>query len=241
MMILAADTGTSILGVAVCDENRILAETTVFCGRAHSERFLETMDWVLRESGATLGDIDLLAIGIGPGSFTGLRVGAAAMKGLALGYSLPLMGVPSLDAMARLAVFGNATVMPLLDAKMSEVFGAIYTFNNGIRTKHTPDMVCPIEKLLGQLDAIESHGGVYVLGDGATRYAEAIRTRVPEAVFLPPPCNIPRASAIAYEAAERLAAGAPADAASVAPVYLRKSQAEEAREAHARSGSKATH
>ena len=84
MLILAADTSTQVLSVAIADETRLLAETYVDCGRAHNERLLRTIDWVLSEAGVRQSDVEAFAVSIGPGSFTGLRIGVAALKGLAL-------------------------------------------------------------------------------------------------------------------------------------------------------------
>jgi tRNA threonylcarbamoyladenosine biosynthesis protein TsaB len=220
MKTLAADTTTSINTVALCDGDRVLAETFVDCGRKHSERLIATVDWLLKEAGVTLDDVQALAISIGPGSFTGLRVGAAAWKGLAFAKNLPLVAVPTLDAMTRLSIFRNAVVCPLIDAKMGEVFGAVYQFTDGVRAKSCPDRVCPVEDILEGLA-----GEVLFLGDGSIRYRERIEARVPGAIFAPSNCSLPRASAVAVEAAHLMAHGANTDPALAAPIYLREAQA----------------
>ncbi len=225
MKILAADTSTSVNTVALCDDGRVLSETVVECGRAHAERLLSTVDWVLAEAGLALKDVDALAISKGPGSFTGLRVGVATWKGLALGAGLPLVGVPTLDALARVPALYTGTICPVLDAKMGEVFCAVYRYEGGVRSKVAADRVCPVELLLNELDGI-----VHFLGDGAQRYWSAIAERLPEAHLVSGGAGLPRASAVAEEAVALLKTGAESDAAAVAPVYLRKSQAEEARE-----------
>jgi len=224
MLILAADTSTSINTVALWDDGRLRAETTAECGRAHSERLLATVDWVLHEAGCTLPDIDLLAISIGPGSFTGLRVGAATWKGLALAAGKPLAGVPTLDAMTRLSHFEDAAVCPLLDARMAEIFGACYRFTSGVREKIVPDSVCPVERLVDQAPA-----NTLFYGNGAELYKARILAQRPQARFMEPALSVPRATAVAAEAAAMVAAGADTDAGRVAPIYLRKSQAEENR------------
>lgn len=221
MILLAADTATSYLTIAVCDAHHVLAESTVQCGRAHSERLVESARAVLDQCGHTLESIDALAISIGPGSFTGVRVGVATWKGLAFGARKPLVGVPTLDAMTRLSSFQNATVCPLLDARMHEVFGAVYRYRDGVREKLAPDRVCPVEMLLDETDA-----STVFLGDGAALYRERILLRHPNAVFAAPPCDRPRGAAVAFEAMAMLEAGACSDPALVTPVYLRQSQAE---------------
>lgn len=221
MKILSADTATTILTVAVSEGEQVLAETVLRADRKHSERLLDTAHWVLSECGLTLDAVEALAISTGPGSFTGLRVGVSAWKGLALGADLPLVAVPTLDAMTRLGVSGDGLVCPLLDAKMGEVFGAVYRFEGGVRTKLAEDRVCPVEKLLEELD-----GSVLFVGDGAALYRERIKALIPGASFASSPCDFPRASAVALEAAFLLAQGVSTDPDSVSPVYLRKSQAE---------------
>lgn len=224
MRILAADTSTSIITVAVFEDDVILAESTVECGRAHSERLLATVDWVIREASVTLRDVDLLAISIGPGSFTGVRIGIATWKGLALGTGKPLAGVPTLDAMSRLPGCEDGCVCPLLDARMGEVFGAVYRFRSGAREKIVADSVCPVERLLE-----EAPETALFVGNGAGLYRDRILARRPCAVFAGPLHSTPRASAIAMEAAALVAHGCETDPGKVVPIYLRKSQAEENR------------
>jgi tRNA threonylcarbamoyladenosine biosynthesis protein TsaB len=248
MKILAADTSTSINTVAVCDDGRVLAEIIVECGRSHSERLIDTVDWVLAEAGLKIEDMDALAISVGPGSFTGVRVGVATWKGLALGARLPLTPVPTLDAMTRLGVFREGLVCPLLDARMREVFGAVYRFTNGRREKLTPDRVCPVDLLLDHIDTVcqqfvsvrqtvtnslspfdklwTNCGDAIFLGNGAELYRERILERRPGAAFASAICSVPRASAVAAEARALIEQGVCTDAALVSPVYLRKSQAE---------------
>ncbi len=174
-------------------------------------------------------DVDCLAVSIGPGSFTGLRVGAAAWKGLAFALRLPLASVPTLDAMSRLNTVMNGLVIPMIDARMDEVFGAVYRFVDGRREKITPDRVCRVEELLS--DALAHTGALLVLGDGAWRYRDRIRRCVPHAHFADGPQGIPCATAVAQEAAALLRVDVDTDPAKAAPRYLRASQAEQARAA----------
>jgi len=225
MKILAADTSTDILTVGVCASGETLAHTVVRCGRAHSERLLETTQWVLREAGLALHELDALAIAHGPGSFTGLRIGVAAWKGLALGAGLPLVAVPTLDAMARTAVGVRGLLCVALDAKMGEVFGAWFEASPAGLARLGPDRVCPMETLVENAPA-----GAAYLGDGVTRYAEAVRVHDATAWLLSETAAGPRAWAVACEGQALLEAGANSDAALVSPVYLRKSQAELNRE-----------
>lgn len=222
MLILAADTSSPVLSVALADDSRLLAETYVECGRAHSERLLATVDWVMTEAGRSLQDVEAYAVSVGPGSFTGLRIGVAALKGLALAQARPLIGIPTLPVLARAAGMRDGSVCPLLDARMKEVFGAVYSYTLGNRSEVVPMQAVPIESILQQAPP-----ETLFIGAGAHEYADAIRATYPDAAFGHSGLNHPRAAAVAAEAIAALAAGAESDAASVAPIYLRGSQAEE--------------
>ena len=224
MQLLAVDTATSILSVAICDQDSLIAEATLECDRRHTERLLATIDWILSESSLRLSDVDALAVSVGPGSFTGLRVGLAAMKGLAIGAHLPLVGVPTLDAMARTPGISDGIVCPVLDAKMGEVFAAAYESCGDSLTLCSPVRVCSIQDFLSAATEKATY-----LGDGALLYRAEIERLRPGSTVLGPLFRNPRASAVALEAFKLLQLGVPTDPDTVVPVYLRVSQAEQAR------------
>ncbi|HOF41849.1 MAG TPA: tRNA (adenosine(37)-N6)-threonylcarbamoyltransferase complex dimerization subunit type 1 TsaB [Candidatus Hydrogenedentes bacterium] len=227
MIIVAGDTSTRTNTVAVCNDDLILAETVVDCGRTHAERLLDTITWALDEAGVPLTEVNVLAISTGPGSFTGLRVGLAAWKGLAFGLGIPLVGVPTLAAMSRLPGMDNGVCCPMLDARMGEVFAAAYRFESGARSPVLADCVAPVEKVA---EALRAYGSVTLFGDGTGVYDARIRASLPGCRMLPRMFWAPRASAVAAEARDMLQAGWNTEAADVRPVYLRKSQAEQNRE-----------
>ncbi len=220
MKLLAADTSTSLLSLAVCEGTHVLAEYCGECGRRHSERMLEATEFLLDQAGLRFADIDCLAVTIGPGSFTGLRIGVSTWKGLAQGLSLPLVTVPTLDALVRSHGFSDGPVCAALDAKMNEVFGAWFEFESGPPMRLGGDQVCSMEALLADAPARP-----VFIGDGAVRYSDVIREALPDARILPASFGV-RGAGIAQAAAERLEAGAETDPAAASPVYLRLSQAE---------------
>lgn len=230
--VLAVDTSTGWCAVGVCRAEgppsspsvRICSEVVVDGKRLHAERLFSLIDHVLSDSGVTLEHLSLLAVATGPGSFTGLRIGASAMQGLALARSLPLVGVPTLDALAHAAPPVDGLVVPLLDARMGEVFGAFYRVTPDGLEKVGGDRVAPVAGLLGEMPG--TGGAVVFIGDGADRYSAEIRAALPDARLAPPPGNTPRAAFVALEGVRRQAAGAPTDPALAVPVYLRKAQAE---------------
>lgn len=230
MIILAADTSTPFLSVALCDFTdtnssiRVIAESTTHADRKHCERLLETMDRLLGDAAMTLSDVELLAISRGPGSFTGLRVGLATWKGLALGSGIPLIGVSTLDAMTHSISMDEGTLCVLLDARMDEIFGAVYRYHNGARSQILPEEVGPVETMFAHCEE-----RTVFLGDGATRYREELRAWRADASIAEDSLHAPQASGVAAEAGARAAKGCTDEATSLAPVYLRRSQAEEAR------------
>ena len=228
-IILAADTSTTSNSVALCRDTIVLAEATVQGGRRHSERLIPTIDWLLGETGLGLSDIDLLAVSIGPGSFTGLRIGAATWKGLALANHLPLIGVPTLDAMTRLSAFPPSGYLAVvLDARMKEVFAAVYRYEKGLRQTVVEACVCPPNTLIARLETLPDFAtsDLGLVGDGAVLYRDIFLGQWPDATIADPGLGVPRASAVAQEALALRAAGVSEDGAQVEPVYLRKSQAE---------------
>jgi len=225
MLVIAADSSTSFLSVAVCRDGEVLSETTERAERAHAERIVSTIDRLLEAAGVALSDADLLAVGHGPGSFTGLRIGVSTMKGLALGAGRPLIGVGTLDAMAAAASAERATLCPMLDARMDEVFGAAYRYEHGERIVLSEPTVQSPERVVHDMD-----GPVVCFGEGAGLYESRLRALRPDIRVAHDLPESPPATEIAREACRLHTANALADANLVRPVYLRKSQPERLRD-----------
>ena len=223
MKLLAADTGTAYGALAICDGDSILAERCDLLERAHAEKILIVTDELLKSAGISIHDIDALAIAHGPGSFTGLRIGVSTWKGLALGANKPLVGVSSLDAMALIHPREGMTVCPMLDARMGEVYAAAYQWREGVRQRIRDPFVGPVEKFLHELP-----GPILAYGEGADVFADALRSARDDIEIIEG--VTPSGPAVAQEALALLEAGHEADAGMVAPAYLRKSQAELAKE-----------
>lgn len=230
MYVLGVDTSTDALSAAVCDDGaQPRAEFTFDAGRTHAERLMETIDQVARGAGITLRDLGLLAIAHGPGSFTGVRIGVSTLKGLALGMNVPLVGVSTLRAMAHLAPTDAPHVCVMLDARINEVYAAVYRRTPDGWSEIVREQVCAIETMLAQApsDAV-------IVGDGAWRYETRLRAVAPQARVLSLEASRPSGAAVAREGLAAFRAGDPGDAARVQPVYLRQSQPEEARRAAAK-------
>jgi tRNA threonylcarbamoyladenosine biosynthesis protein TsaB len=126
MRVLALETSTLAGGVALCEDGRVVGLSVLNVALTHSERLMSMVDRLLEDCRWTLGQVQGLAVSIGPGSFTGLRVGAATVKGLSLALGLPVAAVPTLDALAANLPFADALVCPLLDARKGEVYVCRY-------------------------------------------------------------------------------------------------------------------
>jgi tRNA threonylcarbamoyladenosine biosynthesis protein TsaB len=228
--ILAVETSTLTGGTALLEGDTVVAECRLSLAVTHSERLLPAVDHVLQASGLRLADVDALAVSVGPGSFTGLRIGLSTMKGLAFATGKPLCGIPTLDALAWGLPFAESPVCPILDAKKGEVYCALYRTAGGRLERLWDYRVVAPEALAAAL-AQEQPGPVVFLGDGATPFAPVLRRLLGDAArFAPPAQRLPSAVTVADLARAALERGESMDPAALAPLYLRRSEAELGRE-----------
>lgn len=228
--VLAFDTSATVTSVAVCDGSRVLAEDDSVSGDRHAELLLPRVQRCLAQSGLTLGDIDLIGVGIGPGSFTGVRVGVATAKGFGLSLQKPVCGVVSLAALAQAAAGAAARdgewLAPLLDAFKGEVFGALYRVTpQGVLLELEPFHAAPAAALARISAAVGSHP-LTLFGAGLRRYAAEFGELPPDARLLEPAFDIPRARFVAGLAEQALARAEVVELAQLAPLYLRDSDAQ---------------
>ena len=225
MMILALETATIAGSVAIVDDNKgLIGEVRVDVKVAHSERLMPSIEWLLNASGLSMNDIDAFAVSIGPGSFTGLRIGLSTAKGLAFSTGKPLVPVKTLDAFARTLVYSSYTVCPMLDARKNEVYAGLYKWEGDLCKNIMPGTAIAPEDLLNK---IKDKGPFLLTGDGTIKYHELIKKMLKkDAVFAPSYRMSPSASTVAEIAFETLAEGDLPDPVSIIPFYIRKSEAE---------------
>ena len=204
-------------GVALLRGEELLAERA--CSHPAAETLLPAIAALLAERGLALAQVDAFAISIGPGSFTGLRVGLATLKGLAFGTPRPAVAVPTLAALACDAPEGEGPVVAALDARRGEVYAAAFDAS-GAPLAWLPEGVYRASSLCAALRA-----PCRVVGDGAAIVADAGRAAFGSAVSLEPAC-VPRAAAVGRLGLRALASGAGADPASLVPRYVRRAEAE---------------
>lgn len=233
MRILALDTATAACTVAVADGEDLLAELTLQVPRAHSTRLMPLVAQALEESGIAPSDLDLIAVGIGPGSFTGLRIGLATAKGLAFTLGIPCVGVSTLRALAYGTGAAVGLVVSMLDAKRGQVYAGIYAAGGrevGRWDELLPPSHLSVDELAERVRTVQAARGsvgqpVTLCGDAARRYADALELG-DAAQVAPPGALLPRAWAVARVGEAQAQRGEQVEPDALAPLYLRRSEAE---------------
>lgn len=223
MKILAIETATIAGSIAVHDDKAgLIAEVRVDVKVAHAERLMPSIEWLLKTSCVSIHDIDAFAVSIGPGSFTGLRIGLSTAKGFSYATGKPVVPVPTLDAFARTLPFCSYMICPLFDARKNELYAALYKWEGDVCRKVLPETAISPAELMKQI-----HERTVFMGEGAALYKEVISgTLRDNAVFAPASRMSPAASAVAEIAEEKLKQGIVADTVSLTPFYIRRSEAE---------------
>ncbi|MBM4319143.1 MAG: tRNA (adenosine(37)-N6)-threonylcarbamoyltransferase complex dimerization subunit type 1 TsaB [Deltaproteobacteria bacterium] len=220
--VLALETSTTLGGLALLEEDEVRAKLVIRTGGAHSRRLLPLLEELLDQEGLKPHDLHLLVASLGPGSFTGLRVGMATIKGLALAASLPVAGASSLATLAHAAAPCNGLVAPTLDARKGEVYAALYRFHRGQRQTVLAEAVVPPESWAQRVAAAAGGEPVLWLGSGARLYREALAPCSPAGSWLlGAEFESPDPAHLALLGRERALAEGPADLATLEPNYLR--------------------
>lgn len=220
-MLLAIDTSSLVLSCAAMEEGRLAAEWTVQRRLTHSEQLVPHMDALLKEAGIAKADITAVACAIGPGSFTGLRIGLATAKMMARVWDVPLIGVDTLEGLAWNMAGAEAFILPMEDAQRGNVYAALYGAF-GQMWLERPAKAAPAEAVIREAAA---HGGpVIAVGEGADMYEELLTGA---GIRLAPPHNrCCRAGSVAAAAWAKWKRGETADPMTLVPNYIRRSEAE---------------
>ena len=223
MLILAFETSAKAASAALLRDGILLGESYQNTGLTHSQTLMVMAQDLLKQCGLAVGDVTHVAVAEGPGSFTGIRIGVAAAKGLSWGGRLPLCGVSTLEAMAVGLGAYEGTVCPVMDARRSQVYNALFRAEGGKLTRIAPDRAISLEDLGKELSALP--GPVFLVGDGSYVAHKALPCTV-----LPQEHRLhQRAAGVALAAEEKIRRGESCDGAALAPNYLRLSQAERER------------
>lgn len=231
MKILAFDASSLVASVAVLEDDIVIAEYTTNFKKTHSQTLLPMLAELQEMIQLDLQEIDALAISGGPGSFTGLRIGSATVKGLGLALDKPIVSVPTVDAMAYGMYGSKAWVCPMMDARRNQVYTGLYSFEQNNMKIQVAQCACSIEEIIEKINSANQE--VVFLGDGVPVQKETIErlTKVPYS-FAPAHMNRQRAASVGALAMEYYKEGKVQSAWEHAPEYLRLSQAERERLEH---------
>jgi len=224
LLILAFETSAKAASVALHDGKVLLGESYQNTGLTHSQTLMVMAEDLLKQCGKTAGDVTAVAVAEGPGSFTGVRIGVAAAKGFAWGGQLPCYGISTLEAMAASLGIYSGYVCPVMDARRSQVYNALFHVNRGQRERIREDRAISLQELGEELQNLTDP--IFLVGDGSVLCYNSLLERVPGLVLPPEHRRHQRAVGVALLAAEKITAGETGDGASLTPNYLRLSQAE---------------
>ncbi|WP_366922915.1 tRNA (adenosine(37)-N6)-threonylcarbamoyltransferase complex dimerization subunit type 1 TsaB [Metallumcola ferriviriculae] len=221
-MILALETATAVASVAVIDKGKLIGEFFTNTSKNHSQSLMPLVDSLLRFVAKDIEEVAAFALAIGPGSFTGLRIGLATVKGMCIALNKPAIGVSTLDGLAMNVSGAQGLICPLLDARKSEVYTAVYNTQDNELCRLTDYMAVAPSELMEQLAKYDQP--VTILGDAVDAYPEVFKEP-----FLRKAAQgnrWPRAAQVAQLAWQRLQRGEVDDIYNLAPFYIRRSEAE---------------
>ena len=230
MLILALDSTALVGSVALCEDQRLLAEFTVNTGNTHSETLLPMVESVLRIAGYTVDDVDLFVCTAGPGSFTGVRIGAATLKGIAFGKDKPCIGVSTLEALARNGEALDGILCPAMNARRQQVYNALFDSDGQALNRLCDDRALAISELGEELTEKYPDRPIYLMGDGAQLVYDALSENLGGRLKMLPERLIHQSGYNTAMCGLKLwNEGVRTTDTELVPVYLRPSQAERMR------------
>ena len=230
MLILALDSTAQVGSVALCEDETLIAEYTINTGNTHSETLLPMVESVLKIAGYTVDDVDLFVCTAGPGSFTGVRIGAATVKGMAFGKGKPCLGASTLESLALNGVALDGILCPAMNARRQQVYNALFDGNGQKIDRLCEDRALAITELGEELAQNYPDRPVYLMGDGAQLVFDALTDTLGARLKMLPERLIHQSGYNTALCGLRLwREGVRTTDAELAPVYLRPSQAERVR------------
>ena len=227
MRILALETSAKAVSAAVTEDGKVLCSGYQDTGLTHSRTLMPIVEAMLKNTGLTVQDCDAVAVAAGPGSFTGIRIGVSAAKGLAFAADKPCAAVSTLEAMARNVAHMDALVVCAMDARRSQVYNACFRGTGEGLERLTPDRAIGLPELAAELKNRENPQ--ILVGDGALLCYTTFKEQGLDVRLAPPHLRYQSAWGVARAALEQARTGALTDAQGLVPVYHRLSQAERER------------
>lgn len=224
MKILAIDSSAVTASAALTEDGKILGEYFLNTGLTHSETLMPMIESVFRCVKTGPSNIDLFAVSSGPGSFTGIRIGIASIKGLAMPFQTPCAGVSTLEAIAQNLSHLDCLICAVMDARCGQVYNALFRAKGGRMERLTPDRAIAVKDLAEECKTLE--GPLYLAGDGAKLCAKSEPFQTAGAVLPPEPLIYQRAWGVAKAAETAVRENRTVSPAALMPFYLRPTQAE---------------
>ena len=222
MIVLSMDSSSLVTTVALLRDEHVLGEFTINFKREHSVILMEKVEELLKDCEVDINDVDGFVVSKGPGSFTGLRIGMATVKGLSMGSNKPYVSISSLDALAYSLINFDGLICPIMDALRDSVFTCIYKNVDGKLTKVIDYSALSLEELAIEINSKGEK--VIFTGDGVYKHKDYLKENIPNAIFAPNHLNIIKASSLGELGMIELKNGNFDDKNS-APLYLKKPQA----------------
>lgn len=223
-MILGIDTSTLVSSVALVDKNKVLAELNIQSKLTHSEMLMPHIDQLLKLAQVDKKAVTGIAVSIGPGSFTGLRIGLATAKTIAYALDIPIIGVPTMEALAYNCPIPEVYIMPLLDAQKGNCYTAKYCWEEGKLIIKEQTKVDSFDNLLSY--ATNQDKKVIILGEIAIKHADKIKELHENIILAQPQIIFAKASSVAFLGIDMQNRGINHDVMTLEPYYIRKSEAE---------------
>ena len=230
MTILAIDSSAKAASVCIANEEKIIGEFFINTSLTHTQTLMPMTEQLLKNTEMTIDDVDAIAVNAGPGSFTGVRIGVAAAKGLAFPKNLPCVSVSTLESMAYNLLGTDCVVCAVMDARCSQVYNAMFRIKGETVERLTDDRALSLSDLL--LNFKQTDERILIVGDGAEITYDFLKNEASNAVLAPKNRRTQTASSVALAAFQKLFEGKTQTAAELMPIYLRLPQAQ--RELNAR-------
>ena len=225
MLLLALDTTTMVCSVALGEDNKLWAEYSLNIKKTHSQRLMPLLIHMFQESGLSRKDVGGIAVTVGPGSFTGIRIGMATALGLSQGLGVPVVGVMTLDALAWSGVWFQGLICPVLDARKDQVYFALYRGGRDVPVEVKPAEASGLNDLCSLLARYQEP--VLFLGDAVERFCSALRAATGSRYHeMPFSCGLNRASLVLQEGFRVWREKGPSPSYALTPFYIRPSEAE---------------
>jgi len=231
LKVLAVDTSSTVAAVAIIEDEVLLGEYSVNNKKTHSQKLMPMIKELMDSLGITPGDIDIYAASVGPGSFTGLRIGVTSVKAIAYALNKPVISVPTLDSLAYNALGSNGIICPIMDARNNQVYTSLYRSGDDEINRESEYMALHIDELIHMIEnkfIADKGENVVFVGDGVERHRQYLLDNMGDRCrFAPHNLILNRASSVAQLALAAAKAGKFESPIDMVPFYLRKSQAEQ--------------